>query len=194
MTTCPQCSKPNPPEQLFCGYCCARMPRLNQTMNTLNGLTKEEMINAIPEPKIVVLTKPAESPDATPRTDSAFESELDGLNVTAGWDFARQLERENNALVKEVEELSNKLLLSCDVKHWLRLREEADQLRTQLAEAVKDKERLDWYNVHHGELIYTVGTGWQIWVAGVTGLHKGRWIFLGKDIRTAIAAAMKGEK
>ena len=29
-TPCPQCSQPNPSTNLFCGYCCARMPRLSE--------------------------------------------------------------------------------------------------------------------------------------------------------------------
>jgi hypothetical protein len=44
------------------------------------------------------LSAPAGSVSDTPRTNAAFEIELDGMNVTAGWDFARQLERERNDL------------------------------------------------------------------------------------------------
>ena len=81
-----------------------------------------------------------ESPDATPRTDE-YHSQVnravratqdDTLAEGRAWNFARQLERENNALVKEVERL----------KGWLETetmnRDEFEKLRAQI-EILKNK-------------------------------------------------------
>ncbi len=55
-------------------------------------------------------------------------------------------------------------------------------------------EALDWYENHHGELMFVPGQGWCKWHAGARGLSKGHWVFMGADIFSAIATARKDGK
>jgi len=131
--------------------------------------------------------KPVESLDATPRTD---DNTYGGKGIFgAGFvsaDFARQLERENNALVKEVERLkeANGVLQSqvdnADI-NWNQQKLISNQLRTQLAEATKDKERLNTALSDSSSSLVRI----QVWNSD------DEWETVYE--RTAIDTAMKGE-
>ena len=99
----------------------------------------------------------------TPRTDAALEWVRPAGNDSGppheqyvSGDFARELERENNALrakIAELEQQLHALRLVCGTTDANKFQTVVDRQLAKIAELEQDKARLDWLDGQNGAIV-----------------------------------------